>query len=185
MRVFVSVDLEGLEAEIGAVQREFEEVSGLDFVPPADVHITLSFLGDVEGGELAAVTDAIGEAVAESGVSPFEAEFRGLGAFPSPEYIRVLWVGVGTGSEELTRLNERIESRTVELGFEPDDHEFTPHATVARMRHAGGKELLQRKLDELDPTVGTREIEEVHLTESTLTDEGPEYETIERFSLSA
>ena len=73
----------------------------------------------------------------------------------------------------------------MELGFEPDEHEFTPHATVARMRHAGGKELLQRKLDELDPTVGTREIEEVHLTESTLTDEGPEYETIERFSLLA
>ena len=51
------------------------------------------------------------------------------------------------------------------------------------MRHAGGKERLQRKLDELDPTLGTGTVEAVHLTESTLTRDGPEYETVEQFSL--
>jgi 2'-5' RNA ligase len=183
MRAFVSVDLDGLEAEIEALQREFDDASGLDPVSPGNVHVTLSFLGDVEEGRLESVVTAIEDGVSESGVSPFEAEFGGLGVFPSREYVRVLWVGVREGDEKLARLHEGIEARTTDLGFEPDDHEFTPHATIARMGHAGGKDLLQRKLDELDPTVGTRTIEEVRLTESTLTEAGPEYETIEGFPL--
>lgn len=183
MRAFVSVGCGGVEPRIEAVQQEFEGASGLDFVPPGDVHVTLSFLGDVDSEELPAVIDAIERGVGESDVSPFRVEFAGLGVFPSVEYIRVLWIGVREGSEELNRLHERIESGTTELGFEPDDHEFTPHATIARMRHAGGKELVQRKLDELDPTVATKRIEEVCLTESTLTENGPDYQTIEAFEL--
>jgi len=183
MCAFVSVDLHGLETRIEAVQGEFAEASGLDFVSPQQVHLTLSFLGDVSEGELSAVTDAIDEAVAESGVSPFEAAFGGLGVFPSREYIRVLWIGVREGSGELARLHERIEDRTTELGFEPSSHEFTPHATIARMRHAGGKDLVRRTLDAFDPVVGEVRVEAVHLTESTLTDGGPEYETVERFGL--
>ncbi|PSP71867.1 RNA 2',3'-cyclic phosphodiesterase [Halobacteriales archaeon QS_3_64_16] len=183
MRTFVSVDPEGLGGEIEALQGNFEDISGLDFVAPENVHLTLFFLGDIGEDRLGAITDAIEEGVSESGVSPFRAAFDGLGVFPSREYIRVLWVGVSEGSEELTRLQERIEGRFTDLGFEPDDHEFTPHATIARMRHAGGKERLQSKLDELDPTVGTRKIEEIHLTESTLTEEGPEYEAVERVPL--
>ena len=185
MRAFVSVDPEGLEGEIEALQGEFEDVDGLDFVAPESVHLTLFFLGEIdsEGDRLEAVTDAIEEGVSESGVSSFEAAFGGLGVFPSREYICVLWVGVREGSEKLTRLQERIEGRLTDLGFEPDDHDFTPHATIARMRHAGGKERLQRKLDELDATLGTGTVEAVHLTESTLTGDGPEYETVEQFSL--
>ena len=183
MRAFVSVDPEGLDGEIEALQGKFEDIGGLDFVAPENVHLTLFFLGDVEESRLGAITDAIEEGVSESGVLPFRAAFDGLGVFLSREYIRVLWVGVSEGSEELTRLQERIEGRLTDLGFEPDDHEFTPHATIARMRHAGGKERLQSKLDAFDPTLGTREIEAVCLTESTLAEDGSEYETVERFPL--
>lgn len=183
MRAFVSVDPDGLGGEIEALQGEFEGVDGLDFVAPETVHVTLFFLGEIEESRLGAITDAIEEGASESGISPFRAEFGGLGVFPSREFVRVLWIGVREGSEELSRLQERIEGRLTDLGFEADDHEFTPHATIARMRHAGGKERLQRKLDALEPALGTSEIEEIRLTESTLTDEGPEYETIERIPL--
>jgi 2'-5' RNA ligase len=43
MRAFVSVDPEGLEGEIEALQGEFEDVDGLDFVAPESVHLTLFF----------------------------------------------------------------------------------------------------------------------------------------------
>jgi len=69
------------------------------------------------------------------------------------------------------------------MDFDPADHEFTPHATIARMDHAGGKEQVQRALREADPTVGTCEIETVELIESALTDDGPDYTTVERFEL--
>jgi len=94
----------------------------------------------------------------------------------------VLWVGVREGGDELTTLHEAIEDRTTEMGFDCADHEFTPHATIARMDHAGGKERVQRALRETDPAVGTLAVSEIRLTESVLED-GPEYTTVERFEL--
>jgi 2'-5' RNA ligase len=183
MRLFVSADLDGLESEISTVQEYFAGASGVRLTQPENVHVTLKFLGDVDEERVSNLEDELEKAVDDAEVGPFDAEFGGLGAFPSEEYIRVLWVGVREGSIELTRLHEAIEERTVEMGFDPADHEFTPHATVARMDHAGGKEQVQRALRETDPTVGTREIEAVELTESVLQDEGPEYTTVERFEL--
>ena len=69
------------------------------------------------------------------------------------------------------------------MGFDPADHEFTPHATIARMDHAGGKERVQRALRETDRTVGTLDVNEVRLTESVLDDDRPEYTTVKRFEL--
>jgi 2'-5' RNA ligase len=183
MRLFISADLDGLAEEIATVQEHFADASGVRLTDPANVHVTLKFLGDVEEDSVPDLVDTLEEAVDAADVDPFRAEFGGLGAFPSEEYIRVLWVGVREGSAELTRLHEAIEKRTVEMGFDPADHEFTPHATVARMDHAGGKEQVQRALRETDLTVGTRRVEEVRLTESVLGDDGPEYTTVERFGL--
>ncbi|HET7323164.1 MAG TPA: RNA 2',3'-cyclic phosphodiesterase [Halococcus sp.] len=183
MRLFVSVDLDGLTEEIASVQERFADASGVRLTTPENVHITLKFLGDVEEERVPKLVETMEEAVDDSSVGPFTAEFGSLGAFPSEEYIRVLWVGVREGGIELTRLYEEIEERTVEMGFDPEDHEFTPHATVARMDHAGGKEQVQHVLRETDPTLGTLRIEEIRLTESVLEDDGPEYSTVERFRL--
>jgi 2'-5' RNA ligase len=184
MRLFVSVDLPAdLAPAIRDIQREFRDASGLDFTDPGRAHLTLKFLGEVPEDRLGAVESALAEAVDAAGVDPFEATIGGLGAFPSREYIRVVWVGIGRGSDELTRLQEAIETRTTEIGFDPDEHEFTPHVTLARMTHAGGKDLVQRVLRERDPEVGTMRVEEVRLTESDLGSGGPAYSTVARFPL--
>ena len=182
MRLFVSVALAGLEADIERVQERFADASGVRLTQPANVHVTLKFLGDVSGERVPDLVEVFETAIDEASVDPFTAELGGLGAFPSEDYIRVLWVGVREGSAELTRLHEAIEARTVEMGFDPEDHEFTPHATIARMDHAGGKELVQRALD-TDPTLGTVRVESIELTESVLDDGGPDYTTVERFAL--
>ncbi|MEF8756737.1 MAG: RNA 2',3'-cyclic phosphodiesterase, partial [Halobacteriales archaeon] len=49
--------------------------------------------------------------------------------------------------------------------------------------HAGGKELVQENVRDLDPDVGTARVEEIRLTESELTPDGPIYSTVERFPL--
>ncbi|MFB6074965.1 MAG: RNA 2',3'-cyclic phosphodiesterase [Haloarculaceae archaeon] len=177
-RLFVSVDLEGMDEAVAAAQAPFEGASGLNFVDPAQAHVTLKFLGDTDPDRVDAVLEALEAAVEDAGVDPFEAHFRGYGVFPSLEYISVVWLGVEEGSAELTRLAEAIEDRTVAMGFDPEDHEFTPHVTLARMDHAGGKEQVQRVVRERDPDAGRLSVEAVRLTESTLTDAGPVYETV-------
>lgn len=184
MRLFVSVDLpDALADGVAAVQDELRDASGLAFTDPTQAHVTVKFLGDTDPARLDVLEAALEEAVDAAGVDPFEATVGGLGAFPSEEYIRVVWIGFETGGEPLSRLHEAVENRTVALGFDPEDHDFTPHVTVARMEHAGGKELVQQVLREQSPTVGSMAVDELRLTESELAPDGPEYTTVSRFPL--
>lgn len=197
-RLFVSVDLpDHLADAVGEIQEPLRDVESLRFTDPSQAHCTLKFLGDVDESRVDEVVEALEAAVdsvrrsptsnrTQSGddadVGPFEAEVGGLGAFPSREYISVVWAGFRDGSAELTTLAEAVDRETVELGFDPADHAFTPHVTLARMDDARGKDRVQEYLD-TDPTVGRFEVRDVRLTESTLTDEGPRYETRARVSL--
>lgn len=183
MRLFVSVDVDELADAIAAIQEPFTDASGLRFTDPEQAHITLTFLGDTDRQRLPNLTDAIETAVADSGVAPFPAELGGLGVFPGLDYISVVWLGVRAGSDPLTGLHEHVEEQTTALGFDPGDHAFTPHVTLARMDHAGGKECVQRLVRSRDPTAGTLTVDAVCLTESTLTPDGPVHETVERFEL--
>jgi 2'-5' RNA ligase len=165
------------------VQDELRDAAGLDFTDPGQAHVTLKFLGETDPDRLPALEDALGAAVDAAGVDPFEVTVEGVGAFPSREYIRVVWLGIGEGGNGLTRLNEAIEERTTGMGFDPAEHAFTPHVTIARMNHAGGKSLVQRVLRERHPEVGAMRVEAVRLTESDLGPDGPEYATVTRFPL--
>ena len=184
MRLFVSVDLpDDLAESVADLQTEFGDASGLNFTDPEQAHLTMKFLGEVDEDRLPALESELAAAVENAGVSPFTGRFGGLGVFPSLDYISVVWLGVERGGEELTRLHEAIEERTTAMGFEPESHDFTPHVTLARMEHAGGKDHVQELVRERDPTVGEMTVAEVRLTESTLTDAGPVYSTLESFPL--
>ena len=83
----------------------------------------------------------------------------------------------------MTRLVEALERETVALGFDEADHAFTPHVTLARMDDARGTDPVRRVVREADPDLGGFRVEEVRLTESTLTGEGPEYGTVRTVEL--
>ena len=184
-RLFVSVDLDGLADEIRAVQGRFEDASGLRLTDADQTHVTLKFLGDTDPERVDDLAAELAAAVADSGVEPFEAHIGGLGVFPSFDYISVVWLGVreGHGDGELRALHETIEDRTVAMGFDAEDHEFTPHATIARMDHAAGKHRVQDIVESEDPDVGRLRVEEIRLTESVLGADGPAYSTVDSVSL--
>jgi 2'-5' RNA ligase len=180
MRAFVSVDLDSLTEAVERAQDPFD-LPGVDPVDPAGAHVTVKFLGEVDDPDR--VVDAMERAVDSADVAPFTARFGGYGVFPSLEYISVVWAGVESGAGELTRLHEAVERETVALGFEPEDHPFTPHATLARVRDARSKSVVQELVSERDPTLGDQRVGELRLTASTLTDDGPVYETVAAVSL--
>ncbi|KAA9399109.1 RNA 2',3'-cyclic phosphodiesterase [Haloarcula sp. CBA1130] len=184
-RLFVGVDLDGLSDAVAAAQDRLDGVSGLRLTDPEQAHVTLKFLGDTDPVRVDDIIAALETAVEDSDIAPFEAEFGGLGVFPSLSYISVVWVGVRDrrGRAELTALHEAVEDRTTALGFDPEDHEFTPHATIARMDHAGGKETVQNAVENDDPDVGRLQVEELRLKESVLGPDGPTYRTVESVAL--
>lgn len=184
MRLFVSVDLPAdLADAVAAVQDEFRDAPGLRFVDPTQAHVTLKFLGEVPERRVSRVSETLGRAVQTAGVAPFELELSGVGAFPSHDYISVVWLGVAAGTSELTALHDAIEAAFVDAGFEPEDHAFTPHVTLARMEHAGGKAHVQDVLERYDPEPGGMRVSEVRLTRSDLEADGPHYSTVHRVPL--
>ena len=184
MRLFVSVDLPAeFAAPIAELQAELSDASGLTFTDPQQAHITLKFLGDVDPDRRPELDEELAAAIDAAAVGPFTVRYGGLGVFPDLDYISVVWLGVEDGSDTLTRLHKAIEDRMTAMGFEPESHEFTPHVTIARMEHAGGKALVQDIVREREPTIGESQVESVRLTESSLTADGPVYSTVERFPI--
>ncbi len=177
MRLFIAVTLpDRLREQIAAVQADLPP--SLRRTDPADAHLTLKFLGEAERAPAAS---AVRAAVASAGVPPFEARLSGLGVFPSLDYVRVVWLGVREGTAELTRLADAVEEATVADGFDPRDHDFTPHVTLARMDDAWGKERVRELVERTDPDLGSFQVEAVRLMEST--DSDPRYRTVERVPL--
>ncbi|SEA23140.1 2'-5' RNA ligase [Haloplanus vescus] len=183
MRLFVSVDLDGLADGVADAQARLPDAESLRFVAPENAHVTLKFLGDTDPDRLDEIQAALMTAVTDADVDPFTATVGGFGVFPSPDYISVVWAGVREGGPELARLHEAIERELTALGFDPADHDFTPHVTLARMSDARGKDAVTRVVRDADPTVGRLDVSELRLTESTLTDDGPSYRTVARIPL--
>src|SRR5437899_1268049 len=71
------------------------------WVPPANLHLTLRFLGSIDENLVDGIEVRLKKVAARH--QPFEARARGLGSFPG-----VLWVGVD-GGEALLKLQKDVE----------------------------------------------------------------------------
>jgi 2'-5' RNA ligase len=192
MRLFFAIDLpDDLHEPFAALQDDLRAADGLGFTDPTQAHLTMKFLGEVptatdaDEDELT-VDDAkvAGAATIEAAeTAPFPVEVGGLGAFPSEEYISVVWAGVRDGVADLEALAATLETETTERGFDAADNAFTPHVTLARMNDARGKDLVQDRIRNTDPSVGRFTAEELKLKRSVLGDDGADHETIARFPL--
>ncbi|WP_416838281.1 RNA 2',3'-cyclic phosphodiesterase [Haloferax sp. DFSO52] len=184
MRLFLAIDIpSSLSEGVAAAQSLLEDADGLRFTDSEQAHVTLKFLGETPSDRVPAVEDAVETAIDDAGVDQFDASVGGLGVFPSLDYIRVVWTGVEDGADEMIRLHDAIERETTEIGFEAESHDFSPHVTLARMNDARGKDYVRRVVEREDPTIGSFRVREVRLKKSELGPDGPEYETVSRFSL--
>ena len=94
-------------------------------VHPADLHVTLVFLGKVEADEYGCVVEA---AEGVEGTS-FELSIDRVGYWKRP---RILWCGPSHAPAGLTRLFDDLRSRLTACGFSPEKRPYAPHVTLAR-----------------------------------------------------
>lgn len=159
--------------KIRDIQEKFEDFD-LKFVKPEIVHITLKFLGDVEESSIPSLASALDSLLCE----PFEAKIEGIGVFPKPANPKVLWIGA---SGAFGALHDEVEKVLKPFNFEKDDREFTAHATLARVKFLKKSQkgaFLDALRDLKDITLGSMRVNKVLLKKSTLTPEGPLYETL-------
>jgi 2'-5' RNA ligase len=112
-------------------------IQGARWVPPENYHLTLRFIGEVEGWR----ADEVDEALSTIRCKPFELCLRGVGTFEKAGKIQSLWVGVEK-SDELTRLQAKVETALQRIGLDPERRRFAPHVTLARTDRAPADKLV-------------------------------------------
>lgn len=184
IRSFIAVDLDesSVRERIVAVQKGLEQTGAqLKIVEPEIMHLTLRFLGEVPNTTIGKVEEAMDSVR----FAPFEAEFTGLGVFPNPRRINVVWVGIKQGQEQLNSIFQQLEPKLRQIGLPPDDKGFSPHMTIARVKSAMNRDALAQYVEsKSNEEFGKMAVKAVRLKKSTLTPGGPIYTTIHEVSAS-
>jgi 2'-5' RNA ligase len=192
MRLFIGVELDDAVKAAAAdvaerlrqrLQRRAGDLQAR-WLAPANLHITLWFLGELP--------DPVGEAIGEAlrcqpfSVPAFALSLAGCGAFPPSGAPRVFWIGVRSGSEQMRALHAAIGARLAALGFLPERREYSAHLTIARVRGGfrGSAGPIRSILAELPADCGSSRIAAVTLFRSRLSPKGAAYEPLLRVPLS-
>lgn len=167
-----------------------KELAGVRWVGRDALHLTLKFFGDVPGRSIPKLADSI--AAATAGCRSFHMELKGLGRFPPRGPARVIWAGVGAGSDELKLLARRIEAASDTLapaggegGSRGRRRPFRPHVTLGRIRRPGETDGAVKELVDGgdEPIWGRWRVASFSLFHSRLTPRGPVYRILDTFHL--
>jgi len=183
MRLFFGLPIdEGVRNRVRIAQDRLRPVAGkVKWVEPANLHLTLRFVGetpDTDAERVAAAAQGVGD-----GVLPVSLALRGVGAFPTPARPRVVWVGLGRGAEALAGVSRDLNARLQEaLGLPPEARPFAPHLTVGRVKEPAPSRALATAIEELrDEDFGEFVAVRFMLYHSTLTPRGPIYRVLREY----
>jgi len=127
-RLFIAVDLPD------TIKKNLETMSfgipGARWVAPDQIHLTVRFIGDVDGALFHDIKNSLEEVI----VSPFDLQLKGVGHFPPRGTPRVIWVGLEL-SESLQILRKKINTALLKIEVEPERRKFSPHITIARLKN--------------------------------------------------
>jgi 2'-5' RNA ligase len=187
-RAFVAVLID--EAVRASVDAEIERLRpcsrAVAWVPAANLHVTMKFLGEQTDARLADATAALADAAAAA--RPFALAFHGLGAFPGLERPRILWIGMSGGAVEARAVQACLEAALAGRGFPRDDRPWHPHLTIGRVFD---ERRWRREAPALRPAIadasrrafGAVAVTHVSLMRSDLSPRGARYRELARAAL--
>ncbi|MGH7930283.1 MAG: RNA 2',3'-cyclic phosphodiesterase [Candidatus Binatia bacterium] len=106
------------------------------WVSPENMHLTLRFVGNVDGLQASDIDSALSMVRGEG----FMLTLAGLGQFSEGQKVRSLWVGAES-NPLLMRLRDKVEHAVVRAGLPPESRKFKPHITLARFQSNPGAKL--------------------------------------------
>ena len=131
MRLFTAFELPPeVKSDLARVQADLASLPFKRWQSLATLHLTLHFLGEVQPDRLEDLEKTLRDGC--RGFGGFPLHLEGLGAFPSRQRPRTLWIGVGGRIDRLRELEKRLRPRVTDLGIPLEDREYRPHITLAR-----------------------------------------------------
>jgi len=175
-RLFVALPVPAVVADQLAVLRP-APAAGIRLAMPADLHVTLHFLGNGQAGP---VLDALGTVRAAC----FDLRLSAPGSFALAGGRTILFCGVEP-SPALTGLRRDVGDVLAPLGFRPERRPWVPHITLARLGHRVLPGIVDAFLGQRAPFGGTGfAADRFALYASRASEQGPRYRVIRAFALA-
>ncbi|MEZ0479815.1 RNA 2',3'-cyclic phosphodiesterase [Planococcus sp. SSTMD024] len=169
---FIGIRIPRQTAEkIGQARDSWELSTHKRLTPPADMHITLVFIGEDRFGELEEIAERLGQI----DQAPFHLRLAGVKTFGNSETPRIVYAALAD-SPELMALQQAVHQQLGELELSTDPKPFVPHITLAS-RWKGGSLPEKLELEELDFPVDSFSLFEIHPREI------PRYKEIQNYQL--
>jgi 2'-5' RNA ligase len=173
VRTFVAIDLsEDIRGKARESQACLAQTGGrLAIVDPANLHITLKFLGEVDPAQIEPIIEALRSVRAV----PFDLTV-GHPVCNPPRRPRVIWCDVADGGESAA-LARQVDDLLLPFGFARETRPFRPHVTLARVKEFHPSQCREVECLPREP-LGRCRVEEIRLKKSTLTPRGSIYEDL-------
>jgi len=155
-------------------------VPDANWVPSENFHITLAFIGEVDGG----MAQDIDEALATIDGPVLDVALAGVDHFVDGHQPKALYAAV-VQEERLTRLQEKVSSALRGEGVKLDRRKFRPHVTLAHFNRRAeiGHHMAQFVASHSLFRAGPFEVDHFRLYSSMLRPDGSIYEVEAEYPL--
>lgn len=132
MRLFVALEIpEPVRREVARrLAGVRDRLPGARWVDPANLHLTLLFLGEVAPDRVPALTERLKQAFAP--YPPLAIRISGAGTFPPGRPARVAWLGLDAPEVLIAVQADATQAAVDTVQHEPEEREYRPHITLAR-----------------------------------------------------
>ncbi|MGI9406376.1 MAG: RNA 2',3'-cyclic phosphodiesterase [Hyphomicrobiaceae bacterium] len=139
-RYFVGIEIpHDIAARLAMLRGTLPDARWID---QADMHLTLRFVGELDGPTVATFVRELGEIAQRS----FTLQLEQPGFF-GHDRPRAVWMGVA-GNETLNTLHDDVDRAARLAGLPPDGRKYSPHVTLARI-HRGKPAAVARYLSDI------------------------------------
>jgi RNA 2',3'-cyclic 3'-phosphodiesterase len=135
MRLFVALSLPAPVAQ--SLMLIQGGVPGARWLTREQLHLTLRFIGEVDGRGAAMLDDALAAIEAPS----FALQLHGVGQFGNKQP-HTLWASA-RANQALSHLQRKVDNAIRRVGAPQDAHKFTPHVTVGRLKNADKGKVIE------------------------------------------
>lgn len=184
-RLFVAIDFpKKIKDQIyNAIKHFNKRTPEIRWEKKENLHLTLKFLGYCQKDEVKKIHQSLYNIVVKT--QSFLFEFDDFGYFLHP-YNLIFWLGIRP-TQSLMRLQQKVNTSLVSVGFKSEKRRFHPHVTLARIKKPEpvkfwkekAMEMLKQKIS-IDAFI----VDKIVLMQSTLTREGSIYTKVEDFQLN-
>jgi 2'-5' RNA ligase len=166
-RLFVAIDLpEPTRQLLAGID---PHIRGVRWIDPAQMHLTLSFFGDVPDD----IDLALREKLSAIEFGAFFLSIIAVGTFSAKSAPKIIWISVGKAHPHLFQIHKRVQEAALAAGLEPELKPWHPHITIARCRDVSAQALRKFLQSNAEFDAGMIRVEDFHLYSSRLTPAGP------------